>query len=406
MKIAFLDCFSGICGNMLLGALLDAGVPLSWLEQELGKLQQHGFRFQVEQVTRQGIAATHCRVEMDETVHVAHLPHILELIEGAGFSASVRERATRTFRLLAEAEAAVHKSDIEHIHFHEVGTLDAIVDVVGTVLGLDYLGIETLYASAVQVGSGFVECRHGILPLPAPATMQLLKGIPFYSRGVEGELVTPTGAALLAGLVDSFGPLPAMRSTAVAYGAGDRDYQHPNLLRLLLGEAVSGEQPADEVFLLETALDDMHPELLGWVAEKLLPLGALDFYFTPIYMKKNRPATLLSVLVTAETLNTMTDFLLRETSTLGVRYTPWQRRTLQRSTRTVSTPWGPVLVKLGSNDEGIRNCAPEYESCRSCAQAAGVPLKTVYRAALCAASQIIGYPEEKQSRDASPSGGT
>jgi len=394
MRLAYFDCFAGISGDMTLGALLDTGLPLADLQAALNGLRLTGWRLNVSRVTKQGIAGTQVKVEVDESSDLPHrhLDDILNLLAGSDLEETVRQRAAAVFKRLAVAEAAVHGSDIAHVHFHEVGAIDSIVDIVGAVAGLHLLGIERIVASPLPLGHGFVSAAHGLLPVPAPAVLRLLaeRNFPVRDRDVVGELVTPTGAALLAELADSVGPFPPMTLQATGFGAGQRDMPYPNLLRLVLGE--SHEAPAaaggpaaayqvERLQLLETNIDDMNPEILGYVSQRLFEAGALDVWLTPIYMKKGRPATLLTVLCQLERADRLIELILLETTSLGVRRQEVERLCLPRAMEQVETPWGPVRVKVAHLPDGQRKAAPEYEDCRALALAHGVPLREVYEAA-------------------------
>lgn len=399
MQLAYFDCFAGISGDMTLGALLDAGLPLAALQQALNGLHVAGWRLEATRVTKQGLAGTQVKVLVDETAELPHrhLHDILDLLAASDLVETVRQRAAAVFTRLAAAEAAVHGSDISHVHFHEVGALDSIVDIVGAVAGLHLLGVERIVASPLPLGHGFVQAAHGLLPVPAPAVVQLLaqRHIPVRDRDVTGELVTPTGAALLAELASAFGPYPAMTVHAAGFGAGQRNMPYPNLLRLVLGEAA--ETPAappgehalyqvDQLLLLECNIDDMNPEIFGYVSQRLFEAGALDVWMTPIYMKKGRPATLLTALCTPEQAERLATLILRETSSLGVRRQPIERQCLPRTFETAQTSWGPVRLKVAYLPGGERKIAPEYEDCRALAEAHAVPLREVYQAALQAAA--------------------
>jgi len=388
MKIAYLDCFSGISGNMCLGALLDAGVPLECVESALARLPVRGYRLRAERVLRRGIGATHVEVELDESERHPHrgLSDVLDIIGGAGLPAPVAERSAAVFRSLAEAEAKVHDTDVERVHFHEVGAVDAICDIVGTVAGLAELGVERLLFSTVRLGGGTVKVAHGVLPVPAPATAELLKGLPTAGGPVQMELATPTGAAILKALGEPSPEWPAMSVQAIGYGAGGRDPQEvPNVLRLVVGEAPAGAQAdSDYVYVLETNLDDMTGEQVGYCMEKLAEAGALDAFTTPVQMKKGRPGVQVTVLCGPERLQAAEEVFWRHTTTLGVRRSLWQRSKLARESRTVRTPWGEVRVKIARLGGEVVRCKPEYEDCRALAEAHGVPLEAVQSEALTA----------------------
>jgi pyridinium-3,5-bisthiocarboxylic acid mononucleotide nickel chelatase len=392
--LAYADCFSGISGDMLLGALLDAGLPLETLQAELGRLPLGGYRLAARPLTSHGVSGTRLEVLVDEAAPQPerHLADILRLIDGSGLDRGVRERAAAIFRRLARAEARVHGTALEDVHFHEVGAVDSIVDVVGAAIGLRALGVERLYASSLPLGGGTVRTRHGLLPLPAPATLELLAeiGAPTRPAPAEtGELVTPTGAAILAELATF--EQPPLRARRIGYGFGAREIRvppdgsaWPNALRLWLGDPVGGGPLHDEVVLIETNLDDASPELLGYAMERLFEAGALDVYFTPIQMKKNRPGTLLGVVAPPARAHALAEVVLAETTSLGVRLRPAARLIAERDVATVETELGAVRVKL-KRLGGRTVAAPEYEDCARLARERGVPLAVVYGLAVAAA---------------------
>ncbi len=383
-KIAYLDCTSGISGDMMLGAMVDAGVNLDELNAAVGSLGLSGCRLIDREVDRSGFRAIQVTVEYEpERVH-RRLHDILKMIEGGRLSDKQKETARRIFNRLAEAEAKVHGTRVEEVHFHELGAADSIADVVATAVGLDLLGVDSLTASPVPTGFGKVKIAHGVCGIPAPATAELLRGIPLAESSVRAELTTPTGAAILATLADSFGPLPAMKIERIGYGAGEKDLQdQPNVLRLLVGEAVeAGDTPDDEeVCVLETNLDDISGELVGYCTTRLWEAGALDVFTTAIGMKKNRPGVKLSVLCRTADIEPIEAVLFTETTTLGVRRYAVRRHVLSRQPHTVETPWGAVEGKVGWLRSGSWRFAPEYESCRHVAVAHNVPLRAVYEAA-------------------------
>lgn len=384
-KIAYFDCASGVSGNMILGALLDAGLPLEVLQAELEKLPVSGFRLVVTPVMKHGISAMHVDVETEETHAHRHLRHIVEILDQSALDDEVKQKCKKIFTRLAEAEANVHNTTIEKIHFHEVGALDAIVDIVGSVAGLRKLGVQQVYASPFTLGTGFVTCAHGRIPVPVPATVALIQGKPTRHTDIEAELVTPTGAAILSTLAEQFGPAPAMRIDGIGYGAGTRDLPIPNALRLFLGTVDEDEVPyeQDSVVALEANIDDMNPELYEYVFEQVLALGALDVYTTPIMMKKNRPGTLLSVLVPPALRDAVAEFLLKETTTIGVRWQEMQRAKAAREQVTVTTRYGDVRVKVSRLGGKVVTVAPEYDDCKRLAQATeGISLKQIYQEAL------------------------
>jgi len=385
VKTAYFDCFSGVSGDMTLAALIDAGASFNALQDALRQLGVGGYSLSLQRVVRNGIAAASISVEVESNQHERHLADIERIVEGSGLSDWVKERSVAVFRRLAQAEADVHGTTPDKVHFHEVGGVDCIVDVVGSVVCLELLGVEEVHSSPLPVGRGFVECSHGLMPLPAPATMELLRGVPTVPSGVEGELVTPTGAALVTSLAAGFGEMPAMVPAAVGYGAGQKDFgRRPNLLRVVVGEKVDAGRQALRVSLLEANIDDMNPELYEHVMARLFAAGALDVYLTQVLMKKGRPAVLLTVVCEPEMEGAMADIVLAETSTLGVRISGADRICLQREFRYAETPYGTVKVKIGRRGDRILTVSPEYADCRRIAEERGVPLKEVYRAAAAA----------------------
>ncbi len=377
MKLAYFDCFAGAAGDMILGALIDAGLPFDFLKSELAKLKLDGFDLQCDRVMKNGISGTKLSVITGEQNVHRHLGDITEIIDHSDLSGQVKSRGIAVFETLARAEAKIHGTTTDKIHFHEVGALDAIVDIVGTVIGLDYLGIRQIMVSPVHFGTGFIECEHGKMPVPAPATLEILKGAPTWSSGIRSELTTPTGAALLKTLADSFGPVPPMTTTSVGYGAGSRDLEIPNMIRVVIGESATDSLEIDEILLMECNLDDMTGERLGYVMERLLSEGARDVWFTPIQMKKNRPAVTLSVLADQARYDALSSTIFAETSTIGIRTQRLMRRKLKRETRTVRTHFGEIRVKVSRLGRTER-IAPEYEDCREAALREGVPLAQVY----------------------------
>jgi len=385
MKTCYLDCFSGISGDMLLGALVDAGLPVEALEAELRKLRLEGWYVTTESVRRGGLAATKLDFKIEETHHHRTWKTIREMIRTSELSQSVRGRAEAIFARLAEAEGAVHGTDTDEVHFHEVGALDSILDIVGASAALEMLGIEQVVVSPLNVGTGTVRTAHGVLPVPAPATAELLKGAPVYSSGVEGELVTPTGAAIVATQSSQYGALPRMKVETIGYGAGSRDPKgYSNVLRVLLGEKVVAAQGKEEpeVVVLEANLDDMNPEIGGYFIEEALAAGALDVFFTSVQMKKSRPGTLLTVVCPPDRAGALSELIFLQTTTLGLRSYLAQRQVLNRSLVTVDSPLGRIRVKVAELDGRVVNAAPEFEDCQKVAREKGVPLKQVQAEAL------------------------
>ncbi|HUI26566.1 MAG TPA: nickel pincer cofactor biosynthesis protein LarC [Candidatus Kryptonia bacterium] len=389
MRIAYFDAFSGVSGDMTVGALLALGVPLERVRAELRRLPIGGYEIAAEPVHVNGIAATHFIVRVESTHQHghehSHRPYrvIRALIEDSQLSAPVKQKAQAIFARLAEAESRVHAIAPDDVEFHEVGAVDAIVDIVATAVGFCELGIDAAYVSPLPTGSGIVRSQHGPLPIPAPATVELLRGFPLRTGDGEGELVTPTGAAIVATLARP--GAPPLRIDRVGYGAGTRRLaDRPNLLRLVLGEAVAA-LGGDELVLIETNIDDANPELYDHVMERLLAEGARDVYLTPVLMKKNRPGIVLSVLSEAVDRERLAEIVLTETTAIGVRYHSVQRTILAREVREVMTEFGAVRVKIAHAPDGRENLAPEHDDCRRIANERHVPLKIVYQAAIAAA---------------------
>ena len=383
-KLAYFDGFSGISGDMVLGALVDAGLPLAQLEAELRKLPLSGWAIAAKKVKRGALQATHVTVSSTETHHHRGLSKIESIIEQArtqhGLSQRAAEIAVQIFCRLGQAEAKVHGVPLEKVHFHEVGAVDSIIDIVGAAIGFDALGIEQFACAPLNVGSGKVKTAHGLLPVPAPATVELLRGVPTYASSVECELVTPTGAAIISTLGTHFGAQPPMSTQAIGYGAGSAQLDgQPNVLRILVGEA-AGDSVArwdESITVIEANLDDMNPQIYGYFAEKALAAGALDVYAAAVQMKKNRPGQLVTILCAPESSQRMMDLLFRETTTIGVRTWQANRRILHRETVTVDTAFGSVRMKLSRQNGHVLNAAPEYEDCKRLAEERGVPLKEV-----------------------------
>ena len=390
MKIAYFDCFSGVSGDMILGALVDAGLRLKELESELAKLKISGFKLKAQKTTRKGISATKLRVDTGKQHVKRSLKDILEIIERSDLDNDIKVSGKKIFKELAAVEAKIHNEKVEKVHFHELGALDCIIDVIGSLVALKRLGIDEVYSSRLHVGTGFVGCEHGTIPVPAPATLELLKGIPVYSSGIEAELVTPTGAAILKNLSKSFGALPEMKVNKIGYGAGSRELEIPNLLRVYVGQMKKGRYDQDEVILIETNLDNMNPEFFDYTTEKLLKQGVLDVFMTPVFMKKNRPGTMLSVLTTMEKLDETLATIFSETTTLGVRIQSLERKILPRETIAVKMRFGEVKVKVSKVGKQIVNIAPEYEDCKRIAAKQEIPLKDVYDEARRSARKTLG----------------
>lgn len=389
MKIAYLDCASGISGDMTLGALVDAGVDLDAIQSGIDSLGLPSCRLVKETVKKRGFRATQIIVEHEPEHAHRHLHHITSMIDQSTLSERQRDLATRIFTRLAEAEARVHGSTIEKVHFHEVGAVDSIADIVGAAIGWDLLGVEKIYCSPIPTGTGFVQIAHGRCAIPAPATAELLKGVPLAAFSPEGELTTPTGAAIVSTLVEGFGPLPAMTIQTIGYGSGQKDFDHPNLVRLLVGEAAdtAASGGADAIVLLETNLDDSTGEAVGACVERLWDVGALDVCLTPIQMKKGRPGVLLSVQARPHQADKLAGVVFANTTALGLRRQTIPRMVLPRRRAEVDTDYGRVGGMVATLPGGSERFTPEYDDCNAAAQAHGVTLAQVSLAAAQAFSR-------------------
>lgn len=378
MTIAYLDCFSGISGDMFLGSLLDAGVPFDELKERLGTLPLHGYRIEIKREARSQIFGTRFLVTMEGGGHEHRgLKAIREIIARGDLSESVKEKSMLIFESLARVEGKIHNQQPEDVLFHEVGAVDSIIDIVGTMYALEYLDVKTVFASHLPLGSGFTGSAHGKIPVPAPATVALLKGVPLFDSGVPHEMVTPTGAALVKGLTCSFGPMPPMVVQKIGYGVGSRDLpDRPNLLRILIGQ--QSTESLDTVVVLETNVDDGTPEGLGYLMDRLFDAGALDVVFLPVQMKKNRPGVQIQVIGRPDQRDRLVEIMIRESATLGVRFRYSQRRVLPRSLVEVDSPWGKIKVKEVLIEEGSPLLVPEYEVCREIAARNDIPLREVY----------------------------
>jgi uncharacterized protein (TIGR00299 family) protein len=383
MRVLFFDCIAGISGDMALGALVHSGADLDAIRKTLSTLPIEPFEISSEPVDLHGIGATKVTVTSEATGVIRTYANIRSLLDGSDLSPEARLLAHRIFRRLAEAEAMVHRRDVEHVTFHEVGAVDSIVDICGTAIAFTELEIERAFSSAVPTGLGMTRTEHGMMPIPAPAVVELLRGAPIYSRDVPVELVTPTGAAILAATVEGYGELPAMRTELVGYGAGTHRTDFPNVLRVMIGEeAPSSLRPPEgtltDELVLETNLDDLNPELYGFVLERLFEAGAQDAWLTPIVMKKGRPAVTVSVLCSPARQEALRHVLFRETGTLGIRGMPVQKQALEREWIEVRTAHGEVRVKIGRLEGVVVSVAPEYEDCAAIARVAGIPAREVY----------------------------
>jgi uncharacterized protein (TIGR00299 family) protein len=384
----YLDCFSGAAGDMILGALIDLGLPLEAVRGALGSLALDYGEVEADRVLRAGVSATKFRViergaDGDKGSHHAHhhLKHIVAAIRKSALRAESQDRAVALFERLAQAEAAIHDTPIERVHLHEVGAVDSIIDIVGAVYGFEWFGIDDIVASPLNVGGGTVKCAHGVFPVPAPATARLLAGVPIYGDGTS-ELVTPTGALLVTGYAREFGPVPPMTVASIGYGAGDRDVRDvPNVVRILRGER-AGKSADERIVKLECEIDDMNPQLFGPLMDQLLAAGALDVFYTAVQMKKNRPGTLVTVISSPDRRVPLTDLLFRSSTTIGVRYQEMSRACLDRSVESVNTPFGPVRFKIACRDGEELNAAPEFDDCARLAAEHDVSIKAVQAAAI------------------------
>ena len=382
MKIAYFDCFAGASGDMILGALMDAGLAVDALKAEIDKLGLTHYDLLLKKVLKRGIGGSQAVVVVDEDHHSHHhryLAHIQEIISTSTLDQAVKAESIRIFERLAEAEAKVHRTSVEKVHFHEVGAMDAIIDVVGAVAGFALLGIQKIYCSPLHLGTGTVKCAHGILPVPAPATAELVKGFPVYATGVEGELVTPTGAAILTTLAAAFGPMPPISVQNIGYGAGTADPSIPNFLRVSIGVAAEdiADCETDLVAVIETDIDDMNPQIYDYVIAKVLEMGAMDIWLTPVQMKKNRPGTLLTIICDPHAVAKFASFLLQETTTIGMRWRIENRLKARRQIKEMDTRFGPVRFKFALLGNETVNIMPEYEDCKRVALESKIPLKDI-----------------------------
>ena len=402
MRIAYLDVFAGISGDMTLGALADAGVDLEHIRAELRKIPMHGWRIEAERSQKSGISGTCVSVRLDphdhDHDHGRSCKALVELIEASELDEEVIRQSTQILWRVAEAEAKIHDVPKEDVHFHELGGLDSIVDIVGAVVGFRLLGVDQIHCSPLPISHGFVDCAHGRLPVPAPATAELLRGVPTFPIDVDGETVTPTGAVIATSLADHIGAFPAMTIESIGYGCGHKDFPGvPNVLRLFVGERAGtmpgieggeGDWPAvigDRIRLIEANLDDMNPEFFESVIRRAFEAGAADVWTSSIFMKKGRPATQLSAVVSPDRVEAVAAAILEESTTFGVRISDWERRCLPRERITVATPYGDIVIKLGRIGDRVVTASPEYADCLAAAQKHGVPVKEVYAAATAAA---------------------
>ena len=387
MKCLYFDCFAGISGDMTLGALLDLGLEKELFLKELNKLKLDGYEIEFSKVMKNGIQGTDVNVILRNNYHNEHhhgekhhhrnLRDIEKIINDSTLNSNIKDLSKKIFNRLAKAEAKVHGTTIDKVHFHEVGAVDSIVDIVGTAICIDLLKVDKIMSSPLHVGGGFVECQHGRIPVPAPATVEILKDgkVPFYSTGINGEMVTPTGAAIIAELAEDFINMPEMIPEMIGYGTGKRSMEIPNCLRVMLGEIRHGTK--ETAWVLECNVDDMSGEISGYVMDKLFKAGALDVFFTSIYMKKNRPGIKLSVICDSSKINKLEEIILKETTTIGIRKYEVERKCMERDTINIQILNGTVRVKVATI-EGIKKYSPEYEDCKNLAESTDMPLKDIY----------------------------
>ena len=377
MKIAYFDCFSGISGDMIIGAFIDLGLDVNFLKKELEKLNLRNYKITAKKIVKNGISATKFDVIVDKHSHEErNLKEINEIIDKSELGNETKNTIKKIFHKIASAESKIHNKPIDKIHFHEIGAIDTIIDVAGAVIGLKKLGIKKIYCSKLNVGTGFVDFSHGRFPVPAPATAEILKDVPVYNNDIEAELVTPTGAAIITSLAEKFGQMPAIKVEKIGYGAGSKDLEQPNVLRVFLGEA--DEMQNEIINVIETNIDNMNPEIYPYVIEKLIENGALDAYLTNIIMKKGRPAIKLTVLAELKDTDKLCNIIFDEATTLGVRIYPAAKKKLDREIKKVKTKYGNVKLKVSKLNNEIKNITPEYEDCVKIAKKYKIPLKKVY----------------------------
>ncbi len=400
MRILYVDMMAGISGDMTLGALADLGVPLDLIRENVERLDIEHVDIVERRVQQNGITALKIDVRPAAPGPVRTFANIRNIIEGSELKPGVKERSLAIFQTLADAEGKIHGKHPDQVHFHEIGAADSIVDIVGTALGLDWLGADEIHASPVPLGTGMVKTKHGVLPVPVPAVTEILRGVPVYSSGIPTEIVTPTGAAILKTCVDQFGPLPPMELEAVGYGSGYKELGIPNLLRVLMGTAMTEVNVRERALLITTNIDDMNPELYEYVMEKLFAAGASDVWLVPIQMKKTRPATSLHVLVPPAEVERVKEIIFEETNTLGLRVSEVEKEALERDFLQVDTGYGEVRVKVGRKGERVVNLAPENADCQKVARASGLPLKEIYDLAIAGARRLLGEREEPEPEQA------
>lgn len=376
MKILYFDLVNGVSGDMILGALFDLGLDYALWKREIDKLNLSGFEIEINKKEKNGISGTDFYIKIFDKKTERKGVDLINIVEKSKLSDDVKEKSIEILKRIIEVEAKIHNEKFEEVHLHELSGLDTIIDIVGTVVGLKILGIEKIYSSPVPIGSGFINTKHGLIPVPAPATIELLKGVPIYSNGVKGEITTPTGAAILTTLATSFGDFPSMKVSSIGYGLGKKDFEIPNLLRVFIGEPFEFYLKNYNI-LIETNIDDMNPQIMGHIVDKALALGALDIFFTPIYMKKNRPAYKISVLCEEKDKSALIDLIFKETTSIGVRLTRVEKVFLKREIKELQTKLGKVRVKI-SHFKGDKKISLEYEDIKKIAEEKNLPISEVY----------------------------
>lgn len=396
LRIAYFDCFSGISGDMVLGALVDLGFQIEKLARALSGLDLEEFKIDVKEVSSYGLKAKKVDVLVGESVLVRTFNNIRDLIISSGLPDSVKKTSLEIFTRIARAESIIHEKPIDQVHFHEIGAVDSIIDIVGAAYGIFSLGIDAVFSSPLPMGHGMVKTSHGSLPVPAPAVLEILEDTPTYGRGIPTEIVTPTGAAIIKTLAISFGNAPPMKISKTGYGAGSKDIGVPNLLRIITGESIHESTESEEIaYIISTNIDDMNPEFYDYVIERLLSSGAQDVWLTPIQMKKTRPGIIINVLCSPAESANIKKILLEETSTFGLRTTTVMKKAVEREILEIQTEWGIVRVKIGKESGRVTNVSPEFSDCAKIAGEHGVPIKEVFRKAQALAEEYLRKEEER-----------
>jgi pyridinium-3,5-bisthiocarboxylic acid mononucleotide nickel chelatase len=385
---AYFDCFAGISGDMIAGAFLHAGMSFDYLEKELDKLNISGYKISKREVKKNSISGIKFDVKVTDDKSSRNLKDIIEIFENSDLLEIIKSRSISVFKRIAESESRIHNIDIDKIHFHEVSGIDSIIDVTAAIIGMEYFKIEKVYSSKIHIGEGFTESMHGTIPIPAPATIDLLKGIPVYSTGIKKELTTPTGAAIISSLADEFDNFPDMNIESSGYGAGTRDLKIPNLLRVLIGVTLNNELEEENIILIETNIDDMNPEFYDYIFSRLFEGGAIDIFLIPIIMKKSRPGNILNVLLHKSDMDLISEIIFSETTSSGLRIKEVKRKKLKREIIKVKTEYGDIDVKIHRLNSKKITISPEYESCKKIAIEKNLPLKVIYNAAVVTTGSI------------------